>query len=338
LTARRSGVHAIVVFLCGILGAGTGAQAETQTATQAETYHLFDPGAGTGAQRETFHLFRPQDLQDPDVATDTGSTTGKGPPLGRLLGEDLRLVVTSPARLHWRGWTATALTLGALGAIIHNEKGDVDPAEGPEGSRTARGVAGLFEPLGAEGALAVLGGFYLVGKARNDPRAKAVAVDGVIASLLAGGLLSGLLKGVSGRSRPHQSSSAIDFHPFSGHSGFPSGHTTEAFAVASVIATEYKSPWVGALAYGSAGLVGYARVLHDRHQVSDALAGALLGTLVGRTVARHNKRLRESRFTISPRVTDHAGAGLMFTLHLNRRKARRRRARRPEGAQDGPQK
>jgi hypothetical protein len=57
-------------------------------------------------------------------------------------------------------------------------------------------------------------------------------------------------------------------------------------------------------------------------------------------VARHNQRLRESRFTMSPMVTDHAGAGLMFTVHLNRRKARRRRrrARRPEGAQDGPQK
>ena len=139
--------------------------------------------------------------------------------------------------------------------------------------------------------------------------------DGAIASLIASGLITPALKEALGRSRPHQAASGTDFHPFGGRASFPSGHTTQAFAVASVIAGEYDSRWVDVAAYGSAALVGYARVLHDAHYLSDVAAGALVGTLVGRTVVRANSRRRGERVSVAPALgRDRAGVAVDVRL------------------------
>ena len=62
---------------------------------------------------------------------------------------------------------------------------------------------------------------------------------------------------------------------------FPSGHTTQAFAAATVFAKEYghKSPWYAVGAYTVATGVGAMRILNNRHWFSDVLAGAGIGIL-----------------------------------------------------------
>lgn len=62
---------------------------------------------------------------------------------------------------------------------------------------------------------------------------------------------------------------------------FPSGHTTQAFAAATVFAKEYgyKSPWYSIGAYTVATGVGAMRILNNRHWFSDVLAGAGIGIL-----------------------------------------------------------
>ena len=64
---------------------------------------------------------------------------------------------------------------------------------------------------------------------------------------------------------------------------FPSGHTTAAFAAASVLAREQGGA-IGWLAYGAAATAGYARISDRHHYLSDVVAGAILGRLVGRLV------------------------------------------------------
>jgi membrane-associated phospholipid phosphatase len=255
-------------------------------------------------------------LAEPPVAETTGESPA--PSFKELLKADFKRVLSSPRRLHRKGWAAVALTFAALGAGISEEHGDTD-LEGEEGSHFERQVADTFEPMGAEGSLAVLGAFYLAGTRPHNRRARSVAVDGAIASLIAGGVISPVIKEALGRSRPRDSESGTDFHPFSGNASFPSGHTTQAFAVASVIATEYRSPWIKTAAYTTASLVGYARVLHDRHYVSDVVAGALLGTLVGRTVVRHNRWLRGGALEVSP-ILGGGNAGVAVSVHLGHRK------------------
>lgn len=62
---------------------------------------------------------------------------------------------------------------------------------------------------------------------------------------------------------------------------FPSGHTANAFAGATLLSEEYKEnyPWVPYVAYGTASIVGGMRVLNNRHYISDVLFGAGLGIL-----------------------------------------------------------
>lgn len=61
---------------------------------------------------------------------------------------------------------------------------------------------------------------------------------------------------------------------------FPSGHTTTAFAFATVIATQHEWYW-GALALGGATLTGYSRMNDGRHFLHDVAAGMTIGVSYG---------------------------------------------------------
>ncbi|MCF8342754.1 MAG: phosphatase PAP2 family protein [Chitinophagaceae bacterium] len=67
----------------------------------------------------------------------------------------------------------------------------------------------------------------------------------------------------------------------SDYRSFPSGHTAEAFASAEFLREEYKdkSPWLGYLGYGMAVTTGCLRMYHQKHWVSDVIAGAGLGII-----------------------------------------------------------
>jgi membrane-associated phospholipid phosphatase len=43
-------------------------------------------------------------------------------------------------------------------------------------------------------------------------------------------------------------------------------------------------------AYAAAAAVGYSRIVRDKHYLSDVVAGATLGYIVGRTVVRVNSK------------------------------------------------
>lgn len=174
-------------------------------------------------------------------------------------------------------------------------------------------VARRVEPFGAEYSIAIVGGFYLAGRFADDERAARTAYDGVTASLLASGVITPALKFAFGRSRPYQQRGVTHLSPFSGDASFPSGHTTQAFAVASVIAANYPSPWVETAAYGLASLVGLSRVQRDAHFLSDVAAGALIGTWTGRQVAALHDGA--DRLSFAPSYRDGV-PGLAFELRF----------------------
>ena len=79
------------------------------------------------------------------------------------------------------------------------------------------------------------------------------------------------------------------------YDAFPSGHTTTAFSLATVIASQYgeESFPVRAAAYSVAGLVGLARLGTQDHWISDVFAGACLGYLCGKQVVAHHRHLKQ---------------------------------------------
>lgn len=64
---------------------------------------------------------------------------------------------------------------------------------------------------------------------------------------------------------------------------FPSGHTSAAFAMATIIA-DYK-PKYKMLAYGTAALIGWSRVETGAHYAQDAAVGAIIGCVTARHFA-----------------------------------------------------
>jgi len=135
---------------------------------------------------------------------------------------------------------------------------------------------------------------YIYGEFFKDPRAKTTALDSIAATAIASGIVTNSFKYVIGRGRPTDGhGGAYNFRPFSGQDSFSSGHTTEAFALASVISEHYDSLWVQVPAYGLASAVGYARLNNNRHWPSDVLAGATIGTFVGKTVVHFNRKHRQ---------------------------------------------
>ena len=137
-------------------------------------------------------------------------------------------------------------------------------------------------------------------------------MDGIAASIIAGGLITPGLKIAFGRERPSTSTSTYRFKPFSTNASFPSGHATEAFAVATAIAENYPALWVKCLAYGTAGLVGYARVEQNAHFASDVVAGSLIGWSVARGVVHRNDGPADPRkLTWTPYATP-TGFGVVF--------------------------
>lgn len=61
---------------------------------------------------------------------------------------------------------------------------------------------------------------------------------------------------------------------------FPSGHTTTAFAFASVVAAEHEWYW-GVASYSLATYVGLSRINDNAHYLHDVVAGAAIGTVFG---------------------------------------------------------
>jgi membrane-associated phospholipid phosphatase len=123
--------------------------------------------------------------------------------------------------------------------------------------------------------------FLVVGEAGLLLTGKHEAVQGAKA-LIATGLATELLKVTVRDKRPNSDS----------RDSFPSGHTSAAFAMATVLADyepQYKWP-----AYAVASTIGWSRVEVHSHRWDDVIAGAALGYFT----ARH---FTAERFSASPR-------------------------------------
>jgi membrane-associated phospholipid phosphatase len=146
--------------------------------------------------------------------------------------------------------------------------------------------------------IAISGLFYMSGAWAHSEKAKFVGVAGTEAAV-AGGLAVIAIKLMAGRNRPYTGSDADTFHFFrgsnTGHSSFPSGHTTTAFAMASVVADEYDNFWADFFSYGLAATVGFGRMYQDKHWASDVVAGAILGTTIGKAVCNWERRSGKMR-------------------------------------------
>jgi len=140
------------------------------------------------------------------------------------------------------------------------------------------GFGKTLETAGAWPASVLVGGLFTAGRLVRDQRFRDTSYDLLDAMVVNFGYTQ-LLKVTVRRERPDGSNNA----------SFPSGHASNAFALAAVAERHYG--WkVGVPSYAVAAVIGYSRIVRDKHYLSDVVAGATLGYIVGRTVVRVNGR------------------------------------------------
>jgi len=118
---------------------------------------------------------------------------------------------------------------------------------------------------------------YAIGRIKDSPKASHIGAD-LIESLAVSEALTQTLKYTTRRERPDGS----------GKNSFPSGHAADTFAFATALERHFG--WKGAVpAYIFSSYVAISRLPANRHWLSDAVFGASVGIIAGRTVTRHGR-------------------------------------------------
>jgi membrane-associated phospholipid phosphatase len=159
-------------------------------------------------------------------------------------------------------------------------------------------------------------GFYVWGVAFHSEKARETGVLGGEA-LIDSLIVVEVLKTAAGRNRPNAANKPGYF--FEGGASFPSGHSIESWALASVIAHEYRNrKWVPWVAYGLSSVVGAARFGARQHYASDIIAGSAMGYFLGKYVVdTHEAHAGHRHAALAPVIqpsTGTYGLGVSFSF------------------------
>lgn len=163
-------------------------------------------------------------------------------------------------------------------------------------------------------------GLYGVGLFTGNSAIRKLGLDASEAFIISG-ITTGILKIVIGRRRPYGGDSHLFLKPFqlpnNDYHSLPSGHTTVAFAVSTVMAQYLKNISWKIFWYGAAGMVAASRIYHNQHWASDVFLGAAVGYFVGKFVVQFNNKTIKalSQIDLSP-VWSKSNIGVNLSLDL----------------------
>lgn len=206
----------------------------------------------------------------------------------KMYGRDTAALFLAP--FHWKDGDfaaaggAVALTAGAFAA----DSAVYDAAQRNR-SHFTNEVSRATTRLGEAPAIVVSMGLIASGIAAGDADVRDMGRDALETSVITGFFTNFVIKPAAGRFRPKESNGETRFQPFSSHHSFTSGHATEAFSVASVVAMRSPGWIIPTVAYGLASLVAFDRINDREHFASDVVAGALFATATGRFLVRRHR-------------------------------------------------
>jgi membrane-associated phospholipid phosphatase len=97
------------------------------------------------------------------------------------------------------------------------------------------------------------------------------------ATVLTSAIITSILKYSINRTRPFITYPDIEKAAPAGSPSFPSGHTSDAFALATSLSLAFPKWYIIAPSFAWAGAVGYSRMDLGVHYPSDVLMGAVIG-------------------------------------------------------------
>lgn len=161
-----------------------------------------------------------------------------------------------------------------------------------EQNRTTAGIhfnqfiSDASDPL----ALAIPAAFFIKGVIAKDQKDKRRGIY-LAESFAANVAFTYLLKKTINRRRPGEIDPTFSVLTPASSRSFPSGHTSEAFSLATSLTIALPKWYVIAPAYAFAGLVGYSRMYLGAHYPSDVIAGALVGSATAWLSYQFNKKI-----------------------------------------------
>jgi membrane-associated phospholipid phosphatase len=226
--------------------------------------------------------------ETPDQYAAERIETGRALPMDFL--HDQKQIWLFPTQLaRGRYWVPTLAITGVTVSLLY-----ADPHAMPYFSTHQKQLDDLndvFDPTIAAGEIAAIPVSLLAaGYLRHDSYQVSTAL--LAADAYADSAVVDLaLKAITRRVRPVDVPPGTPFtdtffnstqSPISG-SGFPSGHATAAFSIATVVALRYhRHRWVPWAAYGFATAVSLSRVTTLAHFPTDVFVGGVLGTTIAR--------------------------------------------------------
>jgi membrane-associated phospholipid phosphatase len=220
----------------------------------------------------------------------------------------LKQAFTKPFHISGKNWHTAGTFAVVLGAVALADRPIQQWALDLRNSNTGLSVISRYVThFGGAYEGYTLGAYGFLFKNHKMQTTTLLAVQ----SYITGAAVQYVVKFLTGRQRPlavsrNQGVGSPSFRgPFQSlknaegnqlNGSFPSGHTTLAFAAATVYALEYKNkPWVPVFAYTAASLIGLSRLTENKHWATDVLAGAALGYLRGKQVVNNYHRYAKLR-------------------------------------------
>jgi membrane-associated phospholipid phosphatase len=256
----------------------------------------------------TFQTYIIAQVKKPEITPETVGEKKQERKLYSLsqFGHETFLFVKQPTK--WKGadWirvgAVTASTLIVMGTL---DKAMVRATQGQQNYYYSAPIVGgrMYGEWYSIGGVA--GAFELYGIIAKDTATKKIAIELFQAGVYSE-LMTTVLKFAVGRARPLVTENPNTFRPFAllgnNYYSMPSGHTTSAVALSTVMSRHAKTTFWKIAAYVPAALTMFSRIYQDDHWLSDVVPGAAIGYFVGNWVVdlHEGKRHRINVTSVAP--------------------------------------
>jgi membrane-associated phospholipid phosphatase len=198
------------------------------------------------------------------------------------------LFIESPTRWHKKDFIRLSAVIVGIAAILPFDQKIANMTQGNQHDYYSVAVVGgrVYGEWYSIGTVtAIFAGYGILA---HDNSAKKIAIELFQAGVYSE-FITELLKIGIGRYRPYEDVGPFEFHPFNINNNTesaPSGHSTSAFALSTVMSRHAHSTVLKILAYVPACFTLFARIYQDDHWGSDVFFGSAVGLATGSWVVK----------------------------------------------------
>lgn len=252
------------------------------------------------------------------VSSKAADTLAYPPSVGQVLyndlsvfGEDIAAYITAPLHFSGKDWAIAGASIGGtigLMSVDNWANGRMQVASRSSALHNFMIASKDYGEMTVAGV--IIAATYASGVIFNAPWLRITGRE-LVEALAFAGMTTTTIKLIVGRARPYTNMGNHSFVPFAAlgsNESLPSGHSTVAFTVSTILSERIHNVWASIFLYGAAACTGFSRMYDNQHWFSDIFLAAAIGITSGLFVA-HRDESREKDSTAH-------NTGLIITPYL----------------------